>query len=243
MWYLGLHLVQVHKVINMTQIVFNNVTKQFSTTVKALDNVTFSIEPGEFVFLVGPSGAGKSTLIKMLIREDMPTEGSIIFNDENILEYTHKELPALRRRIGVVFQDFKVLRSKTVFENVAVALDVAGVPMYEIENVVPNVLNLVGLLDKIHRMPHQLSGGELQRLAIARALAHEPDVIVADEPTGNIDPKASEDILSIFKQINELGTTILMSTHDKELVDSLKKRVLKLENGILVSDKKGAKYD
>ncbi|MCA9308045.1 ATP-binding cassette domain-containing protein, partial [candidate division WWE3 bacterium] len=188
----------------MTQIVFNNVTKQFSTTVKALDNVTFSIEPGEFVFLVGPSGAGKSTLIKMLIREDMPTEGSIIFNDENILEYTHKELPALRRRIGVVFQDFKVLRSKTVFENVAVALDVAGVPMYEIENVVPNVLNLVGLLDKIHRMPHQLSGGELQRLAIARALAHEPDVIVADEPTGNIDPKASEDILSIFKQINEL---------------------------------------
>ncbi|MEZ6255649.1 MAG: cell division ATP-binding protein FtsE [Patescibacteria group bacterium] len=227
----------------MTQIVFNNVTKQFSTTVKALDNVTFSIEPGEFVFLVGPSGAGKSTLIKMLIREDMPTAGSIIFNDENILEYTHKELPALRRRIGVVFQDFKVLRSKTVFENVAVALDVAGVPMYEIENVVPNVLNLVGLLDKIHRMPHQLSGGELQRLAIARALAHEPDVIVADEPTGNIDPKASEDILSIFKQINELGTTILMSTHDKELVDSLKKRVLKLENGILVSDKKGAKYD
>ena len=222
----------------MTLLVFDKVTKEYNG-VKALDNVSFSLNPGEFAFIVGPSGAGKSTLIKMLIREEYPTSGFIYFQSHNIFDIKKEDLPALRRKIGVVFQDFKVLKSKTVFENVAVALEVVDTPQAVIKEVVPNVLSLVGLLDKINSYPTTLSGGEKQRLAIARALAHEPDLIVADEPTGMIDPTASEDVMNVFEKVNSLGTTILMSTHNQEIVNSRNKRVIRLTKGKLTSDKSG----
>ncbi len=270
----------------MAQIEYKNVSKEYDPDSKVLDNVSFKVEKGEFVFLVGPSGAGKSTLIKLLIREELPTEGEILFYglppvggekvetivddrsqegvevgknmgnaqgnemsivDEsefiNIAELPHERLPELRRRVGVVFQDFKVLRSKTVFENVAVALEVAGASPSEIREVVPNVLGLVGLWEKVEHFPRQLSGGEIQKLAIARALAHEPDILVADEPTGMIDPKSTEDVLQVLDKINSLGTTVIMATHDTGIVDKMKKRVVRLEKGKVKSDKKGAKYD
>lgn len=227
----------------MTQIIFEDVSKEYSPGVSALSNINLKVEPGEFLFLIGPSGAGKSTLIKMLIKEEYPTQGNVYFDDQNILDIDHTLLPELRRRVGVVFQDFKVLPSKTVFENVAVALDVVNSPEEEINEVVPNVLHLVGLLDKSERFPNQLSGGELQRLSIARAFAHEPDVLVADEPTGMIDPVASREILDVLDKINTLGTTVIMSTHDQAIVDSLKKRVVRLDKGQVVSDKMKGKYD
>jgi cell division transport system ATP-binding protein len=227
----------------MPQVVFDNVTKEYEPDFKALDSVSFTIEPGEFVFLVGHSGAGKSTLIKMLIREDEPTIGQVLFNEMAIPYLTKEELPGLRRKIGVVFQDFKVLDSKNVFENVAVALDVVDAPDYVINEVVPNVLGLVGLHDKAYRFPSQLSGGELQRLSIARALAHEPDMLIADEPTGMIDPQAAQQVLEILNKINSLGTTILMSTHDYSVVNRMQKRVLRLNKGQLISDRKQSNYD
>lgn len=222
----------------MTLLVFDKLTKEYQG-IKALDNVSFAINPKDFVFIVGPSGAGKSTLLKMLIREDMPTSGAIYFENKNIFEIPHKDLPELRRKIGVVFQDFKVLNSKTVFENVAVALEVVDTPIHVIKEVVPNVLSLVGLLDKINSYPTMLSGGEKQRLAIARALAHEPEVIVADEPTGMIDPLASEDVMNVFEKVNSLGTTIIMSTHNQEIVNKRNKRVVRLQKGKVISDKNG----
>lgn len=211
----------------MSQLFFENVTKAYADT-KALDNITFNVDPGEFVFIIGPSGAGKSTLIKLLIREDTPTSGAIYFNEQNIFEIPKQGLPDFRRKIGIVFQDFKVLNSKNVFENVAVSLEVVNTPDSEIREVVPNVLSLVGLLEKTHNYPGTLSGGEKQRLAIARALAHEPSILVADEPTGMIDPLASEEVMSVFEKVNSLGTTILMSTHNQDIVNRYKKRVLKL---------------
>ncbi len=222
----------------MAQLFFDKVTKEYAEA-KALENITFGVEPGEFVFIIGPSGAGKSTLIKLLIREDFPTSGAIYFNDQNILEIPKKELPDFRRKIGIVFQDFKVLNSKNVFENVAVSLEVVNTPDSEIKEVVPNVLSLVGLLEKTGSYPGTLSGGEKQRLAIARALAHEPSILVADEPTGMIDPLASEEVMAVFEKVNSLGTTILMSTHNQDIVNRYKKRVLKLQKGKLVSDKNG----
>jgi cell division transport system ATP-binding protein len=222
----------------MSQLFFENVTKAYADT-KALDNITFNVDPGEFVFIIGPSGAGKSTLIKLLIREDTPTSGAIYFNEQNIFEIPKQGLPDFRRKIGIVFQDFKVLNSKNVFENVAVSLEVVNTPDSEIREVVPNVLSLVGLLEKTHNYPGTLSGGEKQRLAIARALAHEPSILVADEPTGMIDPLASEEVMSVFEKVNSLGTTILMSTHNQDIVNRYKKRVLKLNKGKLISDKSG----
>ncbi|MCC7436578.1 ATP-binding cassette domain-containing protein [Candidatus Nomurabacteria bacterium] len=222
----------------MTLLVFDRLTKEYPS-IKALDNVSFAINPKDFVFIVGPSGAGKSTLLKMLIREDSPTSGAIYFESKNIFEISHKDLPELRRKIGVVFQDFKVLNSKTVFENVAVALEVVDTPIHVIKEVVPNVLSLVGLLDKVNSYPTMLSGGEKQRLAIARALAHEPEVIVADEPTGMIDPLASEDVMNVFEKVNSLGTTIIMSTHNQEIVNKRNKRVIRLQKGKVISDKNG----
>jgi cell division transport system ATP-binding protein len=223
-------------------VTFQNVTKCFEDGFKCLEDVSFTIGRGEFVFLVGRSGAGKSSLVKLLIREQTPSEGSIIFDDVDIAIIPHKEIHTMRRRIGVVFQDFKVLASKNVFDNVAIALEVADTPKSQIKEVVDNVLTLVGLLDKSQRFPTELSGGELQRVAIARALAHEPDLLVADEPTGNIDPVSSAQIMDVFEKINKMGVAILMATHDDRVVDKLKKRVVRLENGKIISDVKEGKY-
>jgi cell division transport system ATP-binding protein len=223
-------------------VTFQNVTKCFEDGFKCLENVSFTIGRGEFVFLVGRSGAGKSSLVKLLIREQTPSEGSIIFDDVDIAVIPHKEIHTMRRRIGVVFQDFKVLASKNVFDNVAIALEVADAPKSQIKEVVDNVLTLVGLLDKSQRFPTELSGGELQRVAIARALAHEPDLLVADEPTGNIDPVSSAQIMDVFEKINKMGVAILMATHDDRVVDKLKKRVVRLDSGKIISDVKEGKY-
>lgn len=227
----------------MSQIEFKNVSKKYGQDSVALEEVSFGINDGEFVFLVGPSGAGKSTLVKLLIREILPSSGVVLFNDRDVGLIPQVELPSLRRKIGVVFQDFKVLKSKNVFENVAIALEVADSSDETIGNVVPNVLGLVGLSDKTERFPNQLSGGELQRLSIARALAHEPDVLIADEPTGMIDPGSSAEVMQVLDKINSLGTTVLMATHDFSIVDRMKRRVIRVENGRVISDKNEGKYN
>ncbi len=223
-------------------VIFQGVTKKYENGFKALDDVTFTIGKGEFVFLVGRSGAGKSTLIKLLIREQTPSAGSIIFDGVDVAGIPQKDIHQMRRRVGVVFQDFKVLPSKNVFDNVAIALEVVDAQKGQIREVVENVLTLVGLLDKAQRFPSELSGGELQRVAIARALAHEPDLLVADEPTGNIDPVSSQQVVDIFEKVNSMGVAVLMATHDDRVVDRLKKRVIHLENGKVVSDVKEGKY-
>lgn len=228
--------------MKMAQIEFKNITKEYEDF-EAVKNVSFAINKGEFVFLVGPSGAGKTTLVKILIREDLPSYGEVFFNEQNVLEIPQENIHELRRKIGVVFQDFKILESKTVFENVAVALEVNHSEKAVVNEVVPNVLNLVGLQEKSEMFPKNLSGGEKQRLAIARALAHEPDVLIADEPTGMIDPKSSDEVMEVLVKINSLGTTILMATHNQQVVDKFKKRVIRLEDGKVVSDKKGGKYN
>lgn len=225
------------------QIKFDHVSKDYGTSNATLKGITFTVHDGDFLFLVGPSGAGKSTIIKILIRELLPTTGNVYFEGTNILELGHEHLPLLRRKIGVVFQDFKVLPSKTVFENVSLALEVVEAPQGEINEIVPNVLNMVGIFDKADRFPNQLSGGEIQRMSIARALAHEPDVLVADEPTGMIDPKSAEQVMKILQDINDLGTTVIMATHDKTIVDQMKKRVIRLEEGKIISDKSNSKYE
>lgn len=226
----------------MAQIEFKGITKAYGPEV-VLADVNFAIEDGEFVFIVGPSGAGKSTLIKMLIREELADSGQALFNKQDISQIPQEQLPELRRKIGVVFQDFKLLNSKNVFDNVAIALEVTDTPQEVINNVVPNVLSMVGLANKVYSMPEQLSGGEKQRVSIARALAHEPDVLIADEPTGMIDPKSAKEVIEILEKINSLGTTIVMATHDQEIVNKLKKRVIRIENGIIKSDKEKGKYE
>lgn len=225
------------------QIEFREVTKEYEEGFKALDSVSFTIEKGEFFFIVGESGAGKSTLVKLLIREVFPTSGEVLFDGVNVHELQGDDVANLRRKIGVVFQDFKLLNSKTVFENVAIALEVVDSPIQEIRSVVPNVLSLVGLGPKMYSYPNNLSGGEKQRVSIARALAHEPDVLVADEPTGMIDPVSANEIMEILEKINSLGTTVLMATHNKEIVDAAKKRVIRLQKGVIKSDKKKGTYE
>ena len=226
----------------MLQIEFKNVTKEYIPGNKVLDDVSFTIEQGEFVFIIGPSGAGKSTIIKLLTREEKPEEGQVVFNNQDILNIKPEEMPDYRRKIGVVYQDYKLLNSKTVYDNVAVSLEVVDADEQEIKSVVPNVLSLVGLLDHSSYYPQELSGGEKQRVAIARALAHEPDVLIADEATGMIDPDVSDEIVELLEKINSLGTTVIMATHDQRIVDKLTKRVIKIQKGKLVSDKKGGKY-
>ncbi|MFC1700451.1 cell division ATP-binding protein FtsE [Patescibacteria group bacterium] len=226
----------------MPQIEFKNVTKEYIPGDKVLDNVSLSIDSGEFVFIVGSSGAGKSTLVELLIKEKDPTEGDILFNSESVLDIPRDEVSSLRRKIGVVFQDFKLLESKTVYDNIAIALEVADVPDEEIRDVVPNILSLVGLSKQADRLPNELSGGEKQRVAIARALAHEPDVLIADEATGMIDPDSADGVVEILEKINSLGTTVIMATHDTRIVDKLTKRVVRIEDGKLISDQKGGKY-
>jgi len=209
----------------------------------ALIDLNVSIPSGDFVFLVGPSGAGKSTFIRLLIREQLATTGRVIVAGRDLARMRRSEVPALRRRIGIVFQDFRLLPAKTVFENVAFALEVTGTSRTEIRRRVPQLLSLVGLHEHDDHLPTQLSGGEQQRAAIARALVHDPSILIADEPTGNLDPVTSWEIIQLLIQINAMGTTVLMATHNQEIVNAMRRRVLALEQGTLVRDESGAAYE
>jgi cell division transport system ATP-binding protein len=209
----------------------------------ALRDVSTSIPAGDFVFLVGASGAGKSTFIRLLIREHVPTSGRVFVGGRDVARLRRSQVPRLRRRIGIVFQDFRLLPNKTVHENVAFALEVTGASRGTIRRVVPRVLGLVGLHEHAHHLPSQLSGGEQQRATIARALVHDPALLIADEPTGNLDPVTSWEIIQLLVQINRAGTTILMATHNQEIVNAMRRRVLALEHGRLVRDEVGARYE
>jgi|SRR5688572_24319205 len=219
-----------------------NVSKMYGPGIVGVKNVNLHIRPGEFVSIVGQSGTGKSTLVKLLIAEEAPTGGSIQVGGWEIGRIRDKDVPGLRRQIGVVFQDFKLLPKKTVYENVAFALEVAGVAGRRIREVVPHVLRIVNLAGKEDRYPKQLSGGEQQRVVIARSLVHRPKIIVADEPTGNLDSIHTREIVDIFRKINEFGTTVVMVTHNREVVNALRKRVLTIHAGEIVADHEDGKY-
>lgn len=223
-------------------IKFENVTKKYKDDFVALDNINFEIEEGEFVSIVGASGAGKSTLLKLIYAEEMPTEGAVYFKGQPLGDISRRKLPYHRRNIGTVFQDFKLLPKKTVFENVAYALEACGAPKEEIEEDVPQILDIVGLKDKMGKFPRELSGGEQQRVALARALIHKPLVIVADEPTGNLDPASSLEIVELLLKINTLNTTIILASHDKEIVNKAARRVIVLEKGKIICDDAKGKY-
>ena len=226
----------------MNMIEFKNVTKVYEDGTIALKNVNLVIKKGEFVFLVGPSGSGKSTLIKLLIREIPVTTGSIFVAGRNICNLKASRIPQLRRNIGYVFQDFKLLPNKTIFENVAFALEVIGKPAYAIRVQVPQVLKLVGLANKVNSYPHQLSAGEQQRISIARAFVNRPPILLADEPTGNLDPATSDGIMKLLSRINLIGTTVAMASHDKSIVNSMRRRVVELEEGEIIRDQKRGVY-
>ncbi len=223
-------------------IIFQNVTKIYNKKTIALDRVSFKIQPGEFVSIVGLSGAGKSTVIKLLIGEEKPTKGHIFFGNYEVNKLKAKDLPKFRRHIGVIFQDFRLLSNKTVFENVAFALEVAGRPQKEINELVPEVLDLVGLKDKMFNFPAELSGGEKQRVAIARAMINRPEVLVADEPTGNLDPFNTWEVIKLLLKINELGSTLILATHSKEIVNTLGRRVITLDKGRVVRDEENGRF-
>lgn len=223
-------------------IEFKNVTKVYDNNVLALSNLNIQIDKGEFVFLVGPSGAGKSTFIKMLLKEVDPTAGEVIIAGTNITKLAHKEVPFYRRKIGVVFQDFRLIPTLNIFENVAFALRVIGASEREIQKKVPSVLALVGLTKKRNAFPNQLSGGEQQRVSIARSIVNSPSILIADEPTGNLDPETSLEIMDIISDINRAGTTIVMATHAKDIVDAMKKRVIAIEKGTVARDEERGKY-
>ncbi len=223
-------------------IVFQGVSKNYNGGSPALEEIDFEVGPGEFVSLTGRSGAGKSTIIKLLIGEDKPTKGRVFFGQYEVNKLKDSDLPAFRRHIGVVFQDFRLLPTKNAYENVAFALEVAGRSAHEIDELVPQVLDMVGLGDKMKNYPNELSGGERQRVAIARAMIHRPEVIIADEPTGNLDPFHTFEIIKLLEKINELGTTILLATHDREVINNLEKRVITLDKGRVVRDEKKGKY-
>ncbi len=220
-----------------------NVCKTFGDGYKALHNVSIKINNGEFVFLVGQSGAGKSTLIKLLLREITADSGSIIIDSKDVSKLKRREIPHLRRNIGVVFQDFRLLQDKTVYENVAFAMEVIEAPPKDIRRRVPIILSLVGLSKKSESYPHQLSGGEQQRVSLARAMVNGPSILIADEPTGNLDPDTSWEIMRNLNEINQRGTTILMATHAKDIVDSMKKRVIEIEDGIITRDEMKGGYE
>ncbi|MDY3973389.1 cell division ATP-binding protein FtsE [uncultured Veillonella sp.] len=225
-------------------IEFNHVNKVYDNGSIALDDVTIHIEKGEFVLICGPSGAGKSTFIKLLSHEVVPESGTVIVNDMNVTRLKKRKIPYLRRRLGIVFQDFRLLPSKTVFENIAFALEVIEEKPKRIKEKVDHVLELVGLSHKANDLPQDLSGGEQQRVAIARAIVNKPLVLIADEPTGNLDPNTSKDIVELFKRINNSGTTIVMVTHDMQMVKYLNKRVIALEAGRVISDRlRGAEFN
>lgn len=223
-------------------ITLEEVSKIYPTGSKALDKVSLSIRKGEFIFVVGTSGSGKSTLIKLLLREIEPTEGSILVNGKDITHLKHAQVATHRRRIGCVFQDFRLLKDRNVFENVAFAQKVIGVPNYLIGKNVHRILSMVGLSEKVEALPKELSGGEQQRVALARALVNQPSILLADEPTGNLDPKNSAEIMALLEAINEQGTTVLVVTHNNEIVDMMRKRVVTLEQGSLVSDVQSGGY-
>ena len=223
-------------------IELQEVYKVYDGTTRALNGVSLTIEDGEFVFVVGPSGSGKSTLIKLLSAELKPSEGKVLVNGFDVSELRRRDIPYLRRTIGVVFQDFRLIENKTVYENVAFVMRAVGTPARIIKKRVPYVLELVGLKNKSRRLPHQLSGGEQQRVAIARALVNNPDVIIADEPTGNLDPSRSVELMMLLEKINKLGTTVLVVTHERELVNQLEKRVIAIERGSIISDRTGGYY-
>ncbi len=219
-----------------------NVSKIYDNGAVALDRASVDIESGEFVFIVGASGAGKSTFIKMLFREELPSSGELVVNGHDIRKMTRKEVPYLRRELGVIFQDYRLLPDKTVFENVAFAMQVIEAPRRLMQRSVNSVLDVVGLRDKYKCFPHQLSGGEQQRVAIARAIVNNPAIVIADEPTGNLDPETSWDIMDIFTRINRAGTTIVMATHDKAIVDTMRRRVIAIEDGRIVRDEARGGY-
>jgi len=221
---------------------FKNVTKTYRPNTVGIQNVSLHIKPGEFVSIVGQSGTGKTTLVKVLIAEERPTKGQIVIGGWDISRIRGSEVPILRRQIGVVFQDFKLLPKKTVFENVAFALEVCGTPRRKIKKIVNQVLKIVGLEDKAKRYPRQLSGGEQQRVVIARALVHRPKILVADEPTGNLDSINTQEIIDLLKKINEFGTTVVLVSHDREVINALRKRVITLEDGQIVQDQEEGKY-
>lgn len=225
-------------------ILLDRVTKTYGkkNDSTALERISLHIEPKEFVIIVGPSGAGKSTLLKLLTREEKPSSGKIIVGGIDYEQLKDKDVPRLRRRIGVVFQDFKLLPNKTVFENVAFALEIIGISTKEIRNTVPKVLDIVGLKGKEKSMPLTLSGGERQRVAIARAIVRQPKILIADEPTGNLDPKHAWDVIKVLEKINRYGTTVLLTTHNQDIVNKLKRRVITIQDGKVLSDHSGGSY-
>jgi cell division transport system ATP-binding protein len=227
---------------NKEMIYFEKVSKIYSDDCVALSNISLTIEPKEFVSIVGHSGAGKSTLIKMILAEEKPTEGKVFYESAEVHKLKGKEITELRRKIGTVFQDFRLLPNKTVYENIAFAMEAAGRTDEEIEADVPHVLELVDISKKIYSFPSELSGGEKQRVAIARAIVNQPDVIIADEPTGNLDPANTFEIVQILKKINDLGTTVIITTHNRGVVEALGGRVISMQNGKIVRDDKNGGY-
>lgn len=223
-------------------IILEDVSKTYQTGAPALNNVSIHIEPGEFVFIVGDSGSGKSTLIKLLLRELTPTSGRIIVNNTDVGKLRHRQIPKYRRNIGVVFQDFRLLKDRNVYENVAFAQRILSVPNRQIRKNVPAVLSLVSLAEKYRSRPRQLSGGEQQRVAVARAIINKPPILLADEPTGNLDPRTSWDIMKLLEQINRDGTTVLVVTHNREIVNAMRKRVITMKKGVILSDQKKGGY-
>jgi len=219
-----------------------NVSKVYENGVVALKNVSFKIDKGDFVFVVGPSGAGKTTLIKLIFKEEEPTEGYLVVAGRNLSRLKRRDVPFYRRKIGVVFQDFRLLPQKTVFENVAFAMEVVEASKKEIHRKVPLVLELVGLLDRQKAFPSELSGGEKQRVALARAIVNNPEIIIADEPTGNLDPDTAWDIIDLLKEINLRGTTVVVATHASQIVNTMKQRVIALRKGLVVKDQERGGY-
>ena len=224
-------------------IVFDHVTKQYKNSARpALDDVNLTIEQGDFVFLVGSSGSGKSSLLRLLLKEEKATEGTVTVDGVNVAKIPNRKVPALRRQMGIVFQDFRLLPGKTVFDNVAFGMEVIGKSRKEIEERIPAVLELVGLEEKAHRLPSELSGGEQQRVALARAFVNKPRLLLADEPTGNLDPSTSVGIMKLLDRINRTGTTIVMATHDVAIVDQMRKRIVQMENGKIIRDQERGMY-
>jgi len=223
-------------------IYLENITKKYNDTTLALDNVSFDVGRGEFLSIVGHSGAGKTTILKMITTEDRPTNGKVYFESLDVHSLKTRDIPGYRRKIGVIFQDNRLIPNKTAYENIAFAMEAAGRTDHEILSDVPEILDLVGLDDKLWNFPHELSGGERQRVAIARAVINQPEIIIADEPTGNLDPVNTMDIINLFKKINEMGTTVILTTHNKNVIDLIGKRVLTVDKGRIIRDDKNGKY-